>query len=74
MDITGHITYQPLSGGFWGIVAEDGRRFRPVEGVPEEFRKAGMSVKAKVEPADTFSIYMWGTEVHLLEIYAADGD
>ena len=74
MHIQGTITYETLSGGFWGIISDEGRRFRPIDGIPEEFQHSGLKVKAEVEPADTFSIFMWGTEVKLIRIERAEGD
>lgn len=65
MEIKGTITYEALSGGFWGIVAEDGRKFRPVDGLPEKFREKGLQVAVRIRPSDRFSIFMWGMEVHL---------
>ena len=72
MEIKGSITFETVSGGFWGIISEDGRRFRPVEGIPQAFQQSGLAIRATVEPADTFSIYMWGKEVHLIAIAHAE--
>lgn len=68
MKIKGTITHVPLSGGFWGIEAENGKRFRPVNGLSEEFQQAGLHVEATVKPVDVFSIYMWGTDVEVKSI------
>ncbi len=68
MKIKGTMTHVPLSGGFWGIEAENGRRFRPVGPVSEEFLIQGLPVEAKVKESKGFSIFMWGTDVEVLSI------
>jgi hypothetical protein len=70
--IKGKLSYQDISGGFWGIIGDDGERYRPVEGVPEAFRKEGLQVTAEVEPYTGFSIFMWGQDVHLKNITAGN--
>lgn len=72
MKIKGTMTHVPLSGGFWGIEADNGRRYRPVNPVSEEFCVAGLAISATVEPVQTFSIFMWGTDVELLSIQKQD--
>lgn len=68
MNIEGQVVHVPLSGGFWGIEGNDGRKYRPVKGLAPDFQVAGLVVKAAVEPVQTFSIFMWGTDVELLSI------
>lgn len=63
MKIKGIITHVPLSGGFWGIEAEGGRKFRPVQPLDPGFQVQGLAVEAEVEPSGGFSIFMWGTDV-----------
>lgn len=67
-EINGTVTWVKLSGGFWGIVSADGKRYRSVDALPVQFQHEGMRVKAKVRPSDGFSIFMWGQEVHVLSI------
>lgn len=68
MQITGTITYVELSGGFWGIEGEDGQKYTPSENLSETFQKEGLKVKAEVEPANGFGIFMWGQQVNVLSI------
>lgn len=68
MKITGTMMHVPLSGGFWGIKADNGKQYRPVKPLPEEFRQAGLRVRATVEPAQVMSIFMWGTDVDVKSI------
>jgi hypothetical protein len=68
LTLTGTVTHIDLSGGFWGIIGSEGQRFRPVEGLPAEFQQEGMQVKVKAKPASGISIFMWGQEIHLLDI------
>jgi hypothetical protein len=68
MKIKGTVTHVPLSGGFWAILGDNGRRYRPVDPLPEDFCQEGYRIFANVEPVQTFSIFMWGTDVELKSI------
>ena len=68
MKIKGIITYVPLSGGFWGIEADGGRKFRPVNALDPKFQQQGLPIEAKVKESHGFSIFMWGTDVEVLSI------
>jgi hypothetical protein len=70
MKIKGHMTHVPLSGGFWGIIDENGQRFRPVNVLAEKFHQDGLHIVAEAEPAHVFSIFMWGTDVQVTKIKA----
>jgi hypothetical protein len=69
MKIKGTITHVPLSGGFWGIEADNGRRFRPVKPLEAAFQEQGLQITAEVEPSEGFSIFMWGTDVEVKSIH-----
>ena len=69
MKIKGIVTHVPLSGGFWGIEADNGRKFRPVAPLDAQFQVEGLQVSAVVEPSHAFSIFMWGTDVEVLSIH-----
>jgi hypothetical protein len=65
---SGRIQYQDLEGGFWGIVADDGRKFDPIE-LDEKFHKDGLRVIFEAEPdTDRMSTRMWGSLVVLKKI------
>ncbi len=68
MRIEGRIVFENLEGGIWGIVDDRGRRFQPVDGLAEAWRKPGRRVRAEVEPADMASFAMWGHIVRLNRI------
>jgi hypothetical protein len=64
----GRIVYQDLEGGFWGIEADDGRKFDPIA-LDEEFHKDGLRVVFEALPdTDRMSTRMWGTLVVLQKI------
>lgn len=66
MKIKGKVVYQKLEGGFWGIVDEAGRQWRPVN-MPEQLKMDGKEVEVKAEEAEEdMSIFMWGTPVRIL--------
>ncbi|MCI4667377.1 MAG: hypothetical protein MRZ79_04390 [Bacteroidia bacterium] len=68
MNITGSIKYVSLSGGFWGIEADNGQKYTPVEKLPPQLRQEGLRVKATVLPVASFGIFMWGQDVEIKSI------
>ena len=68
MNITGIIKYVNLSGGFWGIEADNGQKYQPVDKLPAQLRKEGTRVKATIQPVATFGIMMWGQDVEVKSI------
>jgi hypothetical protein len=70
LSFTATVTHIALSGGFWGLLADDGQRYRPVDGLPMAFQKEGLQVQVKARPATGFSIFMWGKDVALIDIQA----
>lgn len=65
---TGTIRFQEIEGGFWGIVADDGRKFDPM-GLDAKFQKEGLRVRFEATPdSDRMSTHMWGTIVNITHI------
>jgi hypothetical protein len=64
--IHGTVSFQHLGTGFWGIIDEHGREWRPVN-MPEQLKKAGKSVDVTVKEVDEMSIFMWGTPVEIVK-------
>lgn len=65
---TGTVRFQQMEGGFWGIVADDGRKFDPMD-LDVEFQKEGLRVKFSAVPDnDRMSTHMWGMIVKLTQI------
>jgi hypothetical protein len=63
--ITGTVTYQQLATGFWGIIDESGREWRPVN-MPEQLKQDGKKVTVRIREVDGgMSIFMWGTPVEI---------
>jgi inhibitor of cysteine peptidase len=68
---TGKVVYNNLEGGFFGIVADDGKAYDPTN-LPAEFRKAGMRVSAVIKKRpDMMSFHQWGTIVEIIDIKPA---
>jgi hypothetical protein len=68
INTTGTVRFQEIEGGFWGIVADDGRKFDPM-GLDAKFQKEGLRVRFEATPdADRMSTHMWGTIVSLSHI------
>lgn len=68
INTTGTVRFQEMEGGFWGIVADDGRKFDPM-GLDAKFQKDGLRVRFEATPdTDRMSTHMWGTIVNLTHI------
>lgn len=68
---TGTVHFVDLEGGFYGLVAEDGARYLPLN-LPKNFQAEGMRVRfrGKLRP-EVVTIQQWGTPLELLEIERA---
>ena len=65
---TGEIKYIDLEGGFYGIVADDGEHYDPID-MPSEFKEDGLRVSFIVKILENQgSIHMWGSVVKILKI------
>ncbi len=65
--VDGTVSWQPIEGGFFGIVAEDGRRLLP-QNLPAEFAQDGLQVRLEAETLDVATIQMWGQPVRIHRI------
>jgi len=66
--MTGTIRYISIEGGFYGIVADSGERYDPIN-LPQEFAKDGLRVKFQVkEVRGRVSVRMWGRIVRIIKI------
>jgi hypothetical protein len=63
MKVVGTIVYEEIEGGFWGIKGDDGDKYKPVSGLPENAQKAGQRVEAELERVQVMGISMWGKAV-----------
>ena len=65
---TGTIVFNEIEGGFYGIKADDGKKYNPIN-LDESFRKDGLRVKfdAKFKKG-MVGIHMWGEYVEILKI------
>ncbi len=68
MQIEGKITFQDLEGGFWGIISSDGKKYVPIERLPEDFRIDGLAIRADVEEVLVLGTSMWGKHVRVVSI------
>jgi ABC-type oligopeptide transport system substrate-binding subunit len=67
---TGTIRYLNISGGFWGIVGDDGKNYDPM-GLASAFQKEDLRVRFEAIPeTDMMSSRMWGTLVKITHIEA----
>ena len=69
---TGTIHYIELEGGFYGIVADTGEKYDPIN-LPTGFKEDGLKVAFKVGVLkNNYSIHMWGIVVKVIEIKKID--
>ncbi|HQD27180.1 MULTISPECIES: DUF333 domain-containing protein [Methanoculleus] len=65
---TGTVTYVDLEGGFYGIVADDGEDYLPLN-LNETYRVDGTRITFAGEIArDTVTIQQWGTPVEIIAV------
>ena len=70
INTTGTVRFQDMEGGFWGIIADDGRKFDPM-GLDAKFQKDGLRVRFEAAPdPDRMSTHMWGTIVRITRMEA----
>lgn len=64
----GTIRFMNLEGGFYGIEADDGSKYNPLN-LPEAFKQDGLRVSFRVQVReDVMTIQQWGTPVEIVEI------
>jgi len=69
----GTVKYLPMEGGFYGIHAESGARYRPVN-LPGDCAEEGLRVRFCARPLEgVVSFHMWGVPVEILEIEPLEG-
>jgi len=65
---TGTIVFLPFEGGFYGIKADNGKSYDPIN-LPVEFRKEGLRVRFEArELTGRASFHMWGIIVEIVHI------
>jgi hypothetical protein len=67
----GTIVHISLEGGFFGIIADDGNKYLPLD-LPKEFQRDGLKVEfeGKLRP-DIMGIHMWGKYIEITNIVAS---
>jgi hypothetical protein len=66
--VTGTVEHVDVEGGFYGIRADDGTKWDPVN-LPEDFQKDGVRVQVRVhELTNRVSPHMWGKVARIVEI------
>jgi hypothetical protein len=63
----GTVRFVTLEGGFYGIVADNGHHYDPIN-LDEELQEDGLRVRFKAERRDVASIHMWGQLIEIVEI------
>jgi hypothetical protein len=67
MKIKGKTTYQNIAVGCWGIIDEQGQKWRIVN-PPAELQKDSLQVLVEAQPVqETVSIFMWGKPIQVID-------
>ena len=67
MIVKGKVEYVDLSGGFWGLIDQNGQQWRPVH-MPAALQHQGLEVQLSCKQSkETISIFMWGTTIEIKE-------
>ena len=70
----GHIIYNDLEGGFYGLVADDGSRYNPIN-LEDAFKQDSLRVRFRaVKRPGTVTIQMWGETVEILDMLTVEVD
>ena len=70
----GTITFLDLEGGFYGLVADDGAKYDPLN-LDEAFRQDGLRVRFRARlRTGVMTIRQWGKPVEIQEIARLDGE
>ncbi|MEZ4701978.1 MAG: hypothetical protein R2834_16720 [Rhodothermales bacterium] len=68
MPFKGTIVYLDLEGGFYGIEAEDGERYFPIN-LALTYREDGLRVQFDMRlRTDVMTTVMWGTPIEIIEM------
>jgi len=71
IEIVGTVQWVDIEGGFFGIVADNGIHYEPLN-LPEKYQDgARVHVVARIRD-DYASIHMWGTIIEILDIESLD--
>ncbi len=70
----GTIQFFDLEGGFYGLVADDGARYDPLN-LDEAFQQDGLRVRFRARlRTGVLTIRQWGKPVEILEMARLDGE
>jgi hypothetical protein len=74
IETTGTVTWVPLEGGFFGIIADDGTQYDP-SNLPTKYARDGLRIRiTAVEEPDAVSFHMWGTSITINEATPIGGN
>lgn len=70
---SGEIVWNDFEGGFFGIEAQGGIRYYPLDSLDEELRVDGLRVRFELQlRPDVMTTVMWGTPVSVISIQKID--
>ena len=68
IDGTGTVRFNPIEGGFYGIVGDNGENYDPIN-LGKEFQVDGLRVRFEAKKRDDLtSFHMWGKLIEIIKI------
>lgn len=68
IEIHGTVVFKEFEGGFYGIEAEGGSAYDPMN-LPESYKKDGLKVNVKARPrSDVMGFHMYGSIIEIMDI------
>lgn len=68
ISMKGTVTFIPVEGGTYGIVADDGKEYSPLN-LDQAYQQENLRVEFEANISkQQISIYMWGTAIEIIKI------
>lgn len=71
LNFCGTVQHIGLEGGFWGIIADDGKKYDPLN-LADDFKREGLRVKVEAVVRNRAGFHMWGTYIEIRNIRKLD--
>jgi hypothetical protein len=73
IQLKGHIIFQPMEGGFYSFIANDGSKFTPM-GLAKTYKQHGLAVQITAQKMhDVMTTMQFGTVIKILDVKVLDG-
>ena len=69
--VTGTVVYNDIEMGFWGIEADDGNKWLPIN-MPNQLKVDGTRVEVSIMKVSALSFVMWGQPCQITRFETID--